>query len=360
MKARDRVNAAIKGQKTKVMPTAFWMRLPSELLQEGAKSIVEAQLLYINYTRVDMLIVGNEFIPVKPEPIVDSAEWRGLRPMEEYGPRMNDFRNILGRLSFLNRDKYYLAVDIPSVVTMLVYATGHKSYDQALRVLESHLRSRPHIIEDACKIVAKNIDMMIQEATDSGFDGIYFNTYGLEEGAFSKEEYVSYFRSWDMKHLASIRKAGLDAILHPSMGEYEPQRIVGYPIDALNAKITTAEEVEAFRSAFPNTCLMAGIDAATTKLRNGTPEEIKAEMYQAIELLGERYAIVAANAPLSTNNSLDNIKQAVLATRSHSFAQSLKKKADPEESRAKREQEEKNKNEDKIAEAEKKASAKTK
>lgn len=159
------------------------------------------------------------------------------------------------------------------------------------------MRNSPDMFERGLKIIAETTAHFAQACIDAGAHGVLFVAQ-CNFDMYSEDEYQKFGEPYDRLILETIKSHAEITLLLAQGKRIMFDRIVHYPIDALNwHDRTSGPSLQEASERFPG-LLMGGIDEKDT-LRNGPPKMIEAEIQDAIAQTGGRRLLVGpGGAPL--------------------------------------------------------------
>jgi len=302
MTKRERLQAALAGKSVDRMPVAFWRHWPID--DQDAEALMRATLEY--QRRFDW-----DFIKVTPshtycvedygakhayrgKPIGDRdhlervvkriEDWDRIEPLDVHkGAYARQLRCL--RMVVEERDP-----NTPVIQTVFnPIAMARFLADEAYIV---HLRQAPERVQRALMALTETCAAFSRAAIAEGADGIFLSTMAASYEVLSEEEYRQYGCPGDLAVLKAAGGGWLN-ILHLH-GNYPMFRhVTDYPVHVLNwhdraAGPSLAEAAKLFPGA-----LACGVEQYTL-LHFGTPDEVEAQVHDAIAQMEERRLIVAA------------------------------------------------------------------
>jgi uroporphyrinogen decarboxylase len=318
MRARERVRAAIDGKPVDRVPIAFWRHFPGD--DQRAESLAAAHVGFQQRYGWDFLKVtpaggyyGDDWglrATYKPNregtrhytdrPIKNTADWGRLRPLDvtagTYGRELHALRLVRERLP----DTVILST-IFSPLSIARTLSGEQA-------LIRYLRENPEELHRGLEVITDVTAQFAAETLAAGCDGIFFATQCASVGYMAVEEYEEFGRPYDLRVLAGVRGSEL-TVLHVHGQDVMFDELTDYPADVINwhdrkTPPTLAEARARFGGA-----LAGGIDEWGT-LSSGSPEQIAAEVADAVTQTGGRSLIVSAGCVIPTDISADRLDAA--------------------------------------------------
>jgi uroporphyrinogen decarboxylase len=303
MTNRQRIKAAIAGEKVDRMPVAFWRHWPID--DQEARSLARVALDF--YTRYDF-----DFIKIPPSssycvddyglkhefrgkligerdflerPVKNPADWDQIKPLDihkgTYGKQLECLRLVLAQ-----KDP-----NTPVIHTMfnpLAMAT-RLSGDEACFV---ELRRNPKRMERVLAALTETCESFARTVIEEGADGIFLSTGAASYEIMSEEEYHHFGRPYDLEVLKAAEKGWFNVLhLH---GQYPMfAQLADYPVQVINWHDRTAGPSLAEAGKMFSGALAGGVDQYGV-LQCGTGAEVEAQIHDAIKQTNGRKLIVAA------------------------------------------------------------------
>jgi len=198
-----------------------------------------------------------------------------------YGRTLRALRMVLER-----RD-----LDTPVVQTVFnpLRMAGYLAGDQALLV---HLRQEPGRVERALGALTQTCASFVRAAMAEGADGIFLSTSAASLESMSVDEYRRFGRPGDMA-VWEAAKGGWFNLLHLHGQNPMFAELADYPVQAVNWHDRTAwPSLAEGAKLFPG-AVVGGVEQYEV-LHFGMPDEVAAQVRDAIAQTGGRRLIVAA------------------------------------------------------------------
>jgi len=323
MNHRERLRAALRGEAADHPPVALWRHFPEA--DQGAESFAAAHLEFQER-------FGFDFIKVTPASAYHADDWgyrasyapnpEGVRtpieiPVKEPGDwrrlKMLDVKaGVLGReLRALSLIRKQAGKDLPVIETVFSPLSIARSLAGSSRVVE-HLRNDPRSFQSGLEVIAEVTRRFAAECLRAGADGIYFATQMACAGILSREEYARFGRPHDLHVLEAAAGAEVVIVHVHGEGTYV-DFFKDYPSGAIHWHDRRTPPSLRDARGILSRCVAGGIDAARFASRK--PEEIGAEVREALAQTGGRGHIVAAGCVIPVDSPPENIHAAVAAAR---------------------------------------------
>ena len=322
MNKKERVDAALRGDEVDRIPVSMWGHdFEREWnVQSFAEAMVE------NFTRFDW-----DFMKVNPRasyhvegwgvkvrpsgekykapiiedtPIKNASDWRRIRPLE---PDRGALGEQLRALQLINHaigfDAYFVQT-IFCPLGVAKYLAGNKS-EPVLRTLHED-RTALHA---ALRVITETVTSYAIACLEQGASGIFYATNGwASKGMLTADQYREFGEQYDLEFLDAIKSRSKFNILHNCGTHIYFDQLAEYPVHAVNWD-ATAEGNPDLRTGKMRSgkAVMGGINQKTT-LKNGTPEQVREEVKNAIELTGGRHFLLAPGCSIPPETPARNLE----------------------------------------------------
>jgi len=308
MKKVERIKAALTGEQVDRPPVALWRHWPIDDQDAGllAERTLDFQKRYdwdfikippsSSYCISDYgakheykaLPSGNWLLgerTYKERVIKKIEDWDAIEPIDitkgTYGRILQSLKIVIEKRN----------PDIPVIQTvfnpmaMVRFLAGDDVY-------LSHLRRAPERLERALKALTETCTNFVSASIDVGADGIFLSTSSASYEVMSIEEHNKFCRPYDLEILKTSTKGWFN-MLHIHGQQPMFSELTDYPVQVINWHDRSAgpglkEAFELFDGA-----LAGGVEQYHT-LHFGTPEEVEAQVHDAVTQTDGRRLIVAA------------------------------------------------------------------
>jgi uroporphyrinogen decarboxylase len=313
---RDRVYAAIDGRPVDRVPVALWRHFPQE--DQRAEPLAAAHVAFFRAYDWD-------FLKVTSASGFYGDDW-GLR--STYRPNREGTRHYLDRP--IKRE-----TDWPKLKRIDVTAGAHGRELRALRLIRKelpqeiilatvfsplsiartlagetallrYLRDSVDEMHEGLDIITEATAKFAEECLAAGADGLFFATQCASTAYMTIEEYEEFARPYDLRVLDAARHAEL-IMLHIHGERIMFEQLTDYPVQIINwhDRRSTPTLKEA-RAQFSGT-LAGGIDAMDT-IGKGTPQQVAAEVHDAIAQTGGTRFIATAGCVIPIDAPEANVR----------------------------------------------------
>lgn len=322
MTKRERLEATVAGEPVDRMAVALWRHFPGD--DQSAEELARAQLDFQRLYDFDFIKVtpsssycvadwgvetryrgGDEgTMEYTHRPIQRPEDWSRLRPLDPTS-------GTLGRqLRCLELIREAVGGDIPFVQTvfnplsMLKYLAGEP-------LALAHLRREPRMMVEALGVVTETVIRFVEEVMKRGAAGIFLAVQHASFVKMTEAEYREFGRPYDLRVLEAAGDGWFN-VLHMHGEEVMFDLLASYPVPVVNwhdreTPPTLAEGAQRFRGA-----LVGGLRQWETMLR-GTPEDVRAEVEDALRQTGGRRLIIGTGCVTPITAPTRNIRAARLA-----------------------------------------------
>lgn len=303
MTKRERVEAVIRGERPDRPPIGCWHHFTRE--QQSGPAAVDAHLDLFHKYDLDFIKIMNDVpFPRGDVEVVRTPEHlRAIRPLAGDSEQLSEELELIRRLAEQAPDDALMCVTLFNPWTQLRIMTrpvtrdhgpprlvSHDDRDATLTALLAEDRSA---FRAALEAIARTAAAFVREALAAGADGLFLavrddwvNT--PENGLRTYEELV---RPADMIVLDAARTASFN-VLHVCGRPQNLDRFGDYPVQVLHWADRAAGPSIAHARDRVRPAIAGGVDNLTT-LPKGTPEDVAAEVRDALRQAGTRPIIVA-------------------------------------------------------------------
>jgi len=302
MTKKERIQAAIKGEKVDRLPVAFWRHWPGD--DQDAGSMAAAALDYQKKFDLDFIK-----LPVSSTYTVSDY---GVK--HAYQGSLNGDRAYLERTIFCEADWAKIeALDInkgtygwhlealskiiknkeedtPVIVTMF-NPLSIAAYLAGDGICLANLRAFPSLVEPALEALTETSVRFAKACLERGADGIFLSTRFASYEKMSLEEYNLFGKSGDLAVLKAAEEAWFNVLhLHGQFPMLPP--LANYPVHALNWHDRTTPYCLAEAAGYFKGALMGGVEQYRV-LHFGKPEEVKEQVEDASRQMNGRRLIIS-------------------------------------------------------------------
>ena len=321
MNKKERVDAAMRGDQVDRIPASMWGHdfVREWNMQAFAEAMVE------NFTRYDwdyMKVnpracyhVEDWGVKVRPSgepfkapvfessPIKSAADWKRIRPLE---PDRGVLGEQLRALQLINHSVGYDAYFVQTIFCPLgvaKYLAGNKNEP----VLQT-LREDRAAMHAALRVITETFTTYAIACMEQGASGIFYATNGWASASMlSADQYREFGEQYDLEFLDAIKSRSKFNILHNCGTHIYFDQLAEYPVQAISwdAKAEGNPDLGAGKRRSVR-AVMGGISQKTT-LKNGSPEQVREEVSQAIELTDGTHFLLAPGCSIPPETPTRNL-----------------------------------------------------
>lgn len=326
MTPRERIEAAIRGEKPDQIPVALWRHFPVE--DETAEGLARAQINFQHEFNFDLVKVtpasgypaeawGAELVNHQnneegtreyiSKPIQTPEDWHTLSSLDV-------LLGVYGReLKALQLTRNGVGPDIHVLQTIFSPLTIAKQL--AGDTFLDHMRNYPEDFKKGLRVVSETTARFALASLEHGADGIFFATQFASHDVVSNEEYREFGIEFDLPILEAVRGTSKLNLLHlhgtnPMFG-----LLSFYPVDVVNWHDRETEpNLGEGKKRFGSGAVLGGLNRSET-FQKGLPDQVHNEVLDAIAQTEGRGVIIGAGCVTTVNTPASNIRAAVDAAR---------------------------------------------
>jgi uroporphyrinogen decarboxylase len=323
MTHRQRIEAAVRGERPDHVPVALWRHFPGE--DQKAEALARAHIAFFQAYDVDLLKItpasgyyGDDWglrAGYKPNregirfysdrPIKKPADWGRLK-------RLDVSHGVYGREVHAIR---LIAEAVGSEVPVLETTFGPLSIARTLagdQAIVRYVREDPESLHRGLEIIAEVTSEFVRSVLGAGADGIFFSTQMATTDILTVEEYEEFGRPYDLRVIEAAGRALTFLHIHGTNVMFD--LCAGYPVQIVNWHARETAPSIADARARIGACLACGLDAWNT-LAAASPQAVAQEVRDAVAQTGGRGHIVTTGCVMSIDTPEPNIRAAVAAVR---------------------------------------------
>ncbi|MDR7486587.1 MAG: uroporphyrinogen decarboxylase family protein [Armatimonadota bacterium] len=316
MTKRERVYAAIDGAQVDRPPVALWRHFPQA--DQRAETLAEAHVAFYKTYDWDFLKItpasgyyGDDWglrSTYKPNregvrhytdrPIKKETDWPKLKRIDvTTGAHGRELKTI--RLLRKSLPDDLLLATIFSPLTIARTLAGETA-------LLRYLRDSVDETHEGLDIISEATAKFAEECLAAGADGLFFATQCASTAYMTIEEYEEFARPYDLRVLDAARHAEI-ILLHIHGERIMFEQLTDYPVQIINwHDRRTDPSLKEARKLFSGT-LAGGVDAMDT-IGKGTPEQVVAEVRDAVAQVGVNKFIVSAGCVIPIDAPEENVR----------------------------------------------------
>ena len=318
---RDRIEAAVRGEKLDRIPIALWRHFPYD--DQTAEGLAQATIEFQRKFNFDLVKVtptsgypaeawGAELKPADNDegtreylsrPVQRPEDWHKLEPLDVtqgvFGRELKALRLIREGVG---------GPDVPVLQTIFSPLTIVKQLAGDLAF--EHLRKHPDELKAGLRVVAETTANFALKCLESGADGIFFATQLASRDLLSDDEYRAFGVEFDLPVLETVQGHAKLLVLH--LHGLSPMfELAGiYPVQIVNwHDRETSPSLAEGQKFFNKGAVLGGLNRSTT-LPKGSPEDVRREVQDAIEQTGGLRVITGAGCVAPVTTPEENLRAA--------------------------------------------------
>jgi uroporphyrinogen decarboxylase len=274
MSKRERVWAAVHGEKVDRPPFVFWHHFKPHNVPH---SLAQSTLDFFGRFDLDIYkIMPDMPYPFPPNSIHQPDDWDLVAPL---APTASNFGRMAQTASLVREA---VGMEVPFVVTVYSPITEARRFAGGPEALRQQLQENPAHVHRALGVIAQNLAGYCQTLLDAGADGIYFAVQGIAGGWLSEAEFREFARPYDLQVLNACSAGWLNVVHLHGGPDLMADLAIGYPGSVLSWEDRlTGVSLADLRPKFPDKAAMGGIDERGPITR-GDLEALTAEIRDAI------------------------------------------------------------------------------
>lgn len=319
MNKRERIHAAIHKQKVDRPPIALWRHFPGDDLdaEKHARRILAFQRAY-DFDFVKVTPAASYIAELYGGTLRDAGnregtrthvtrvinDWRDWKKIE---PIPFDHPVLLRECETLRRVRAELGKDVPILQTLFSPMSCARTLagDRLLQDLREH----PSELMHALQHLGTTMERFAHASIDAGADALFLATQVASRDVLTPEESRAYGQMYNLTLINELRGHVDFVLLHIHGENIYYDHLFKYPVQIVNwhdrkTAPTLAEGKKLFDGA-----VAGGIDEWKV-LADGTPEQIRAQIQDALQQTDGIGVIVAAGCVISTDTPQENIRAA--------------------------------------------------
>lgn len=320
MTHRERIEAAIRGEKPDRVPIALWRHFP--VRDQTAEGLAQATIEFQKKYDFDLMKVtpasgypaeawGARLQPTNntegtreylSRPVQSPEDWHNLKTLDV---TQGVFGHELQALQLIRQG---VGEDVHVLQTIFSPLTIAKQLSGDL-VLE-HLRKHPSHLKAGLRMITETTAHFALACLEQGADGIFFATQFASHDLLSNDEYRAFGVEYDLPIIEFVRSQAKLLLLHLHGLSPMFELMSAYPVHVVNwhdreTRPSLAEGQRLFRKG----AVMGGLHRLGT-LPKGTPDEIRAQARDAIQQTRGSRVMIGAGCVMLITTPEANIRAA--------------------------------------------------
>lgn len=326
----ERVNAALRGDAVDRVPISFWGH---DYIREWTAEGLAAAMLE-NYHAYDWDYMkvnphasyhvedwgatlehttdpnhGHRFLTI---PVNSPDDWRRLRPLEldrgVLGEQLAALRLIRDDL----RGEAHFIQTIFSPLSVAKYLVGNRP-----EPVKQSIADDPNALKAALETITQTFATYAAASLEAGASGIFFATTGWASADFlTEDQYTEFGVEYDLRVLDAVAGKASFNVLHNCSDNIYFDLLASYPVQAISWAATLPGNPSLADGKMRTAAAVMGGISEKTTLPDGTPDQVAAEVTQAIKETGGRRVLLAPGCSIPPNTPPANLRAAAKAARS--------------------------------------------
>ncbi len=307
----ERMKAAIEAKPVDKIPVGFWLHFPGV---EEVNELRKAHIHMYRQTNMDLIKIMYEYGYDMETSVKTPSDWYKIKPATRkssfYKKQVDLIKGILDECGG----------------ECMIFSTMYGPFKSAViatedALLMEHSKENPKAVCAGINAIAEGLADIAQGYLEQGLDGIYYAAQFSEPGRFSRLQWESLVKPYDLKILNTISEAEKYTILHIcGEPEYDFKTNIewyqDYPADLVNWAVHKNNYALEKGRRFFNKPILGGIDNRGT-IYTGTHDQIANEVTDVLKSNDLTGFVAGADCTLSGDIEIDKIKTAVEAV--HNF-----------------------------------------
>jgi len=231
-------------------------------------------------------------------PVSTPEDWARLPVLD---PRQGALGEQLRCLALVREG----AEDTPFLPTVFSPLAQAKNLVGGERLLV-HLRQHPAALKAGLETITATTVRFVRAARRAGIAGIFYAIQHANYSLLSEAEYREFGRPYDLRILEAAAEGTWFNLLHLHGGDAMFDVVADYPVQAINWHDRETPPSLAQALGRTRATLCGGIDRTEVMLR-GSPDEVRAQVADAIQQTGGRRLIIATGCVILITSPTANI-----------------------------------------------------
>jgi uroporphyrinogen decarboxylase len=287
----ERLRATLSGKAVDRPPFSIWYHFGN---QHGAPELTaQVHLNFFEHYDLDLLKVMNDYDYPMPEGMEVMETPADLKPLQSFEVSRTPLGRQLKALELIGRALKGKAFFLDTVFN----AWNTMRRNLVKEAMPKFMAEHPDALEEALKVVNRNLIQYALASLDRGTAGIFFSVPASAE-FITPEQYERFMRPFDLEFLEAVAGKGEFHVLHAHGEKLYLDRILDYPVQVLSwADLNGGPVIPEVRKRTSLT-LMAGIDHV--KFPYTSAKVIRGQVKSAIAQAGDTRFILAPGCSVPT------------------------------------------------------------
>ncbi len=310
----QRVIAAFEGKEVDRVPAGFWFHFSKE--QHFGQAAVNAHLELARKIELDMLKIMTESLMPYGN-IQKASDWKSLKPFSRHSAFITQQIDMMKQVCAGLDGQLVLLATVHGVwASMFHIFNGPDDYEAKRSLLAAQLREDPDAFQHGLDVVTEGLAYLVEEMKGTGVHGFYYAALGAEKELLTTDEFAQYVQPRETALLRSAKDEKHYVVLHMCKDGLDLTRYRDYPCDVVNWGVySNNPSLAEGKLLFPGKTILGGLDDRAGALVDGTPDEIKEEVFSLVKAMAGTPFILGADCTLPTDIPYGNIRIAIEATK---------------------------------------------
>ena len=323
MNKRERVVAAIKGEKVDGLPSCYSLHFPAE--EATGPAGVAAHLRFFEETDTDVIKIMNEHLVRNTKLLRTPSEFCArVEELLESGTYAEDQIEFTRQILAQAEPDAYALGTLHGVIATSLHVLGKMgegfNLGERMQIVTDFCRwDAPAMHEAFGRIADYMADLAAAYVRDGGVDGVFYASLGAETKWLQDDEFATFVAPCEKRILSAIREAGGHTFLHMCKSRINMERFRSYApyADVVNWGVYEVPfSMAAGRELFPGITVLGGLENRSGAIASGDPEQARAAVRELVAREGREGLIVGADCTLATDQDRAVVRAAVEEARS--------------------------------------------
>lgn len=302
MTKKERIQAAIQGERPDKLPYSFWTHLPEIDLDPEAV----AQATYTFYKKYDLDFVktmNNGMYAIEDfgcvidyseirkggvarvvkTPISNARDWGCLRVCPSgQGSNARELRHLQLVLEKLRGEEVPVIFTVFSPITVANKLCGGNVFSYIKEGYTDEVKA-------SLEVITQTVEEMAEAAIRLGADGIFLASQVSTYDNCTPEQYLEYGKPYDLR-VIDAAKSGWMNVLHCHGKEIMFEVLKDYPVQIINWHVWESFPSLDEAYALTGKCLMGGLNRGD--ITSGRRNEIRHQIFESFKQLGGKHQIL--------------------------------------------------------------------
>lgn len=309
MNSRDRVIAAIKGEKIDRLPMGFWYHFDPQTYGSIEDTVKVHKEFYEN-TGTDILKIMNENLFPYDVKITKPSDFRQIKTPTEKSKFIMQQKETVKRIVEEMGGKAFLLMTLHGTMASAWHARGGSDgYSEGSFLLADYLREDKDSMIELFKKITEAMNILMYEVKDTGIDGIYYSALGGETYLISDEEYETFIKPFDMEMNKTAEDLFDYNFFHMCKDKINLNRFKDIPAKVYNwGEHHDNPSLEEGARIFGDAAILGGFDNSQGVIVTGSKEELKSHLLSVKTRMKNTKFLVGADCTLPSDTDLAQIR----------------------------------------------------